>query len=283
MDMMSLPGFRALAQDRARSISHSARAASIRYATAFGSILAFVMLCVLSVRANAAPVVNEGAGAQYARGPRAVAALSARDALATRVQPEENPYSRDATGIACDSEVIPAAEAGLLQHQVAMGAHRAVMVWHGLLISLLALAALTLVALGGWCRARVALISLQKGQGEDEAIRPPAGQPLIPLGQGIQDFADTAAIVSQLDLTICVDTSVAHVAGALGKPCWVMLPSFNTDWRWLTDQTDSPWYPKGIRLFRQAKFDDWTGVIDEVTTALKSWAMTHPRAKSKAE
>lgn len=134
-----------------------------------------------------------------------------------------------------------------------------------------------------WSVPGVTFISLQKGQGEDEAIRPPAGQPLIPLGQGIQDFADTAAIVSQLDLTICVDTSVAHVAGALGKPCWVMLPSFNTDWRWLTDQTDSPWYPKGIRLFRQAKFDDWTGVIDEVTTALKSWAMTHPRAKSKAE
>ena len=155
--MMSLPGFRALAQDRARSISHSARAASIRYATVLGSIFAFVVLCVLSVRANAAPVVNEGAGAQYAREPRAVAALSARDALATRVQPEENSYSRDATGVACDSEVISAAEAVPLQDQVAMGAHRAVMVWHGLLMSLLALAALTLVALGGWCRARVAL------------------------------------------------------------------------------------------------------------------------------
>jgi signal transduction histidine kinase len=157
MDMMSLPGFRALAQDRARSISHSARAASIRYATVLGSVFAFVVLCVLSVRANAAPVVNEGAGAQYVREPRAVAALGSRDALATHVQPGETSYSRDATGVARDSEVISAAEAVPLQDQVAMGAHRAVVVWHGVLMSLLALAALTLVALGGWCRARVAL------------------------------------------------------------------------------------------------------------------------------
>jgi Flp pilus assembly protein TadD/ADP-heptose:LPS heptosyltransferase len=134
-----------------------------------------------------------------------------------------------------------------------------------------------------WSVPGVTFISLQKGQGEGEAIRPPAGQPLIPLGQDIRDFADTAAIVSQLDLTICVDTSVAHVAGALGKPCWVMLPSVRTDWRWLQVRTDSPWYPKGMRLFRQTKFDDWTEVIEEVTAALKSWAMTHPRAKSKAK
>jgi ADP-heptose:LPS heptosyltransferase len=103
------------------------------------------------------------------------------------------------------------------------------------------------------------------------------------LGQDIDDFADTAAIVTQLDLVICVDTAVAHVAGALAKPCWVMLPSVRTDWRWLQVRTDSPWYPKGMRLFRQTKFDDWTEVIEEVTAALKSWAMTHPRAKSKAK
>jgi Flp pilus assembly protein TadD len=130
-----------------------------------------------------------------------------------------------------------------------------------------------------WSVPGVTFISLQKGQGEDEAIRPPAGQPLIPLGRDIQDFADTAAIVSQLDLTICIDTSVAHVAGALGKPCWVLLP-YVSDWRWLQDRSDSPWYPKGMRLFRQPKSDGWTDVIDEVTVALKNWALTHPCAQS---
>jgi hypothetical protein len=129
-----------------------------------------------------------------------------------------------------------------------------------------------------WSVPGVTFISLQKGQGEDEAIRPPVGQPLTPLGHEICDIADTAAIVAQLDLTICVDTVVAHVAGALGKPCWVMLPLFNTDWRWLKDRSDSPWYPKGMRLFRQTKLDDWTEVIEEVTTALKDWTLTRPHA-----
>jgi hypothetical protein len=129
-----------------------------------------------------------------------------------------------------------------------------------------------------WSVPGVTFVSLQKGQGEDDASHPPVGQPLIPLGRDIQDFADTAAIVARLDLIICVDTAIAHVAGALAKACWVMLPAIHTDWRWLKDQSDSPWYPKGMRLFRQSKFNDWTDVVEEVTVALKSWALTHSSA-----
>ncbi|MEJ1959082.1 MAG: glycosyltransferase family 9 protein [Nitrosomonadales bacterium] len=77
-----------------------------------------------------------------------------------------------------------------------------------------------------WTVPGVMFYSLQKGQGEDEANHPPPGQPVIPLGSDIRDFADSAAIVAQMDLVICVDTAIAHLAGALGKPCWVLLPAF---------------------------------------------------------
>lgn len=122
-----------------------------------------------------------------------------------------------------------------------------------------------------WRVPGVAFISLQKGQGEEEASSPPAGQPLTALGAQMEDFADAAAIVSQLDLVICVDTAVAHLAGALGKPCWVLLPAMDTDWRWLLERTDSPWYPS-LRLFRQSNLEDWRQTVDEVAKALKDWA-----------
>ncbi len=80
------------------------------------------------------------------------------------------------------------------------------------------------------------------------------------------DFADNAALLAQLDLVITVDTAMAHLGGALGRPTWVMLMA-NADWRWLTDRTDSPWYPT-VRLFRQVRLDDWAGVIDQVRRAL---------------
>lgn len=131
-----------------------------------------------------------------------------------------------------------------------------------------------------WSVPGVTFVSLQKGQGENEALQPPVGQPLMPLGQDIGDFAATAAIVAQLDLIICVDTAIAHVAGALARPCWVLLQKYHTDWRWMEGRTDSAWYPKEMRLFRQTQYDDWSVVIEEVTVALESWAMTHPRAQS---
>ena len=93
----------------------------------------------------------------------------------------------------------------------------------------------------------VRFVSLQKGAGEDEARALQAKYALTHVGTEIEDFADSAAIISQLDLVICVDTAVAHLAGTLGKPCWVMLPQHDTDWRWLRERTDSPWYPRTVR------------------------------------
>lgn len=78
----------------------------------------------------------------------------------------------------------------------------------------------------------------------------------------IRDFGDTAAFIAQLDIVLTVDTSVAHLAGAMGKPVWLLLP-FTPDWRWLLDRADTPWYP-GMRLFRQPAIGDWARVIEAV-------------------
>ena len=83
----------------------------------------------------------------------------------------------------------------------------------------------------------------------------------------LDDFAETAACVSCLDLVIAVDTSTAHLCGALGRDVWVMLP-FSPDWRWLLGRSDTPWY-RSMRLFRQKHAGDWGGVIEDVTRALK--------------
>lgn len=125
-----------------------------------------------------------------------------------------------------------------------------------------------------WSVPGIAFVSLQKGAGEDEASLAAAHQPLTHLGSAIADFADSAAILSQLDLLICVDTAVAQLAGALGTPCWVLLPDYGTDWRWLEDWHDSPWYPEVMRLFRQSADGDWAGAITRVVEALHEWAMT---------
>ncbi|HEV2533458.1 tetratricopeptide repeat-containing glycosyltransferase family protein [Phenylobacterium sp.] len=83
---------------------------------------------------------------------------------------------------------------------------------------------------------------------------------LHPEDTGAADFADTAAMVEQLDLVISIDTSVAHLAGAMGKPCWTLIPRLHADWRWLRDRDDSPWYPS-MRLYRQAEPGDWAPLI----------------------
>jgi Tfp pilus assembly protein PilF len=118
--------------------------------------------------------------------------------------------------------------------------------------------------------------SLQKGAGEENAAHPPVRLPLINLGPQIFDFADTAAIVANLDLVISVDTAVAHLAGALGKPCWVLLPEYKTDWRWLSERHDSPWYPGVMRLFRQTRISDWSTVVAELGLALRQLTANRP-------
>jgi hypothetical protein len=84
----------------------------------------------------------------------------------------------------------------------------------------------------------------------------------------ITDFEDTAALIAEMDLIITVDTSLAHLAGSMGRNCWVMLP-FNPDWRWLLDREDSPWYPS-IRLFPQKHLGDWAGLLEEMRSALSA-------------
>jgi hypothetical protein len=92
------------------------------------------------------------------------------------------------------------------------------------------------------------------------------------LGESLDDFADTAALIANLDLVITVDTAIAHLAGALGKPVWLM-NRYASCWRWLQDRTDSPWYPT-LRQFRQSTVGDWTSVVAAVRDAAQDFIQT---------
>src|SRR5439155_14179366 len=107
--------------------------------------------------------------------------------------------------------------------------------------------------------------SLQVGERAAELARLPADT-IVDLSRGLSDFAETAAAIANLDLIVAVDTSVVHLAGALGRPVWGML-AFAPDWRWLLGREDSPWYPS-VRLFRQAHAGDWDSVIARLRDAL---------------
>jgi tetratricopeptide (TPR) repeat protein len=113
----------------------------------------------------------------------------------------------------------------------------------------------------------VQFVSIQKDlrPGDSEILR--AHPRIENLGGEIESFADTAAIMSHLDLIISSDTSVVHLAGALGKPVWILL-AYVPDFRWLLDRDDSPWYPT-VRLFRQPQIDDWQSVISQVRDELE--------------
>jgi len=114
------------------------------------------------------------------------------------------------------------------------------------------------------------LYLLQKELRPADAALLQAGAPeFIDLAHELNNFTDTAAIIANLDLIISVDTSVAHLAGALGKPVWVLLP-FAPDWRWMLERNDSPWYPT-MRLFRQPTPGDWSAVLTQVTQELGSF------------
>jgi len=109
----------------------------------------------------------------------------------------------------------------------------------------------------------VDLFSLQK----EEVSQQLNDHKIINIADDIEDFMDTASVIENLDLIISVDTSVAHLAGAMGKPVWTLL-SFTSDWRWLLDRDDSPWYPS-MKLFRQQKLGDWDSLLNEVSKELR--------------
>jgi Flp pilus assembly protein TadD len=113
-----------------------------------------------------------------------------------------------------------------------------------------------------------ALVSLQKGEAAGQTAGYQGHAPLIDAGAEIIDFEDTAAVIGALDLVVTVDTSVAHLAAAMGRPCWVMLP-YAADWRWLQGRADSPWYP-AVRLFRQSEARRWDEVVEAIVEAIVS-------------
>ena len=86
------------------------------------------------------------------------------------------------------------------------------------------------------------------------------------VGRGIFDFAEAATVLTQLDLLITIDAPIAHLAGGMGLPAWVLLPH-TADWRWMVNRADSPWYPS-LRLFRQPSAGDWRSVMTQVRTSL---------------
>jgi Tfp pilus assembly protein PilF len=114
----------------------------------------------------------------------------------------------------------------------------------------------------------VRFISVQRELRDDDAAMLSREPRIAHVGAELYDFADTAAVLSLCDLLVCVDTSVAHVAGALGRPVALLVP-FQPDWRWMLDRDASPWYPN-IRLYRQSAPRDWGGVIASVRAGLPS-------------
>jgi hypothetical protein len=111
-------------------------------------------------------------------------------------------------------------------------------------------------------------ISLQKEVRASDAADLSSTPGVLRIGEELTDFADTAALIENLDLIVTVDTAVAHLAGALGKPVWILLP-YVADWRWFQDREDSPWYPTA-RLFRQSARGEWTSVIGRVARCLQT-------------
>jgi tetratricopeptide (TPR) repeat protein len=120
--------------------------------------------------------------------------------------------------------------------------------------------------------AGIAFISLHKDPRKRVEMRelPEALRPFDPMAE-VEDFSDTAALIRNLDLVVTTDSAVAHLAGALNTPCWLLLNS-DSDWRWLHTRADSPWYPHALRLFRQREAGNGDAVISEVEAALRDWA-----------
>jgi tetratricopeptide (TPR) repeat protein len=122
-------------------------------------------------------------------------------------------------------------------------------------------------------RDDIVWINLQKGDGAEQLAVLPLATDMLNWTSEINDFADTAALISQLDLVVTIDTSVVHRAGALGKPVW-MLNRFESEWRWLRDREDSPWYAS-LRIFNQTFARDWEEVLIRMNTALTDTVQKH--------
>ena len=116
----------------------------------------------------------------------------------------------------------------------------------------------------------VVFVAVQKGPAvaQTSGWRGPA--PLVALDAQLETFEDTAAVLNCLDLLVCVDTSVGHIAGAMNCPAWIMLP-YAPDWRWMMQRGDSPWYPS-LRLFRQDAPKAWPKLIERVAGELAAFA-----------
>jgi hypothetical protein len=123
----------------------------------------------------------------------------------------------------------------------------------------------------------IALVSLQKGPPTEQAGSYFGRAPLINIGAEVKDYDDTMALLECLDLVVTVDTSVGHLAAAMGKPVWILL-AHAPDWRWLLDREDTPWYPT-VRLFRQTVAGQWGDVFDRVAAALSNSAASPAHAR----
>jgi hypothetical protein len=118
----------------------------------------------------------------------------------------------------------------------------------------------------------VQYFSLQFGDAAAAAKKAAAWMNIIDLSDDVADFSETAACMMNLDLILTIDTAAAHIAGALDRPTWTLLP-FSPDWRWLLDREDSVWYPS-MRLFRQTQRKVWTDVVERVAMAMRQFITT---------
>jgi ADP-heptose:LPS heptosyltransferase len=118
--------------------------------------------------------------------------------------------------------------------------------------------------------------SLQAGEAAKRLAETPAAARVIALSSGTQ-LVDTAALIAELDLIVTVDTGIAHLAGALAKPTWMLIP-FAPDWRWRLGREDSPWYPT-LRIFRQPRLRDWASVIERLRAELDASVRTEQRPR----
>ena len=150
--------------------------------------------------------------------------------------------------------------------------------WSGGTLSKIKGRSIALEAFMSMIPSGISVISLQKELKKTDQAPIERSPHIHHYGDLQTDFADAAAIIDNVDLVISVDTSVAHLAAAMGKETWIILPHA-ADWRWMIDRNDSPWYPTA-KLYRQKKQDDWTNVIYEIRSTLSRRFSSSTRTES---